>query len=288
MPMIVGAPRSGTTLLRLMLDAHPDLAIPPETGFLILSPRFTQEGPALRQAFAQAVTHFPVDAPGWADFGIAEDAFRDRLAGLAPFTVSEGYRTFYRMYAERFGKTRWGDKTPAYALHMDSIETVLPEARFIHIIRDGRDVALSLRQMWFSPGRTPEELAAHWCHYIQTARRLGADRRHYLEVRYEELVRDPEATLRAVCAHIALDYHPSMTGYHRHAAHRLAEHGTRVKADGGVLVTREQRQQNMRKTIEPPDDGRIHAWRQAMTDAEHRRFVAVAGRLLAALGYPLD
>ena len=67
MPIIVGSPRSGTTLLRLMLDAHPDLAIPPETGFLTLGPSLTGRGDSLHQRFRAAVTRHPADAPAWGD-----------------------------------------------------------------------------------------------------------------------------------------------------------------------------------------------------------------------------
>src|SRR5436190_22507250 len=70
MPIIVGSPRSGTTLLRFMLDSHPELAIPPETGFLLLGEQLVREGDDLRERFADAVTLYPPESPGWADFGI--------------------------------------------------------------------------------------------------------------------------------------------------------------------------------------------------------------------------
>jgi Sulfotransferase family len=78
MPFVIGAPRSGTTLLRFMLDAHPELAIPPETGFLALGDHLDAaltSGEERRRAFFALVTSFPPDAPGWRDFGIAEDRF---------------------------------------------------------------------------------------------------------------------------------------------------------------------------------------------------------------------
>jgi hypothetical protein len=174
MPVIVGAPRSGTTLLRLMLDSHPGLAIPPETGFLVLAPALQGDGETLREDFFQAVIGHPAGNSCWTDFGIPEAAFREALAAIPAFTVTEGYRTFYRLYAARFGKARWGEKTPSYAKYMAVIRGVLPEARFIHIIRDGRDAALSLRTMWFSPGWRIETQAAHWRDFVLAARTAGA------------------------------------------------------------------------------------------------------------------
>ena len=143
MPIIIGAPRSGTTLLRFMLDSNPELAIPPETGFLALGDQFTSQGEALREEFFQAVVDFPPQVPNWEDFQIPQAVFWANLVELDPFTVSEGYRTFYRLYASRFTKRRWGDKTPVYCHHLETIAAVLPEAHFIHIIRDGRDVSIS-------------------------------------------------------------------------------------------------------------------------------------------------
>lgn len=70
-----------------------------------------------------------------------------------PALLAEGVRLFYRLYARRHGKARWGDKTLLYRLHLTEIEKILPEAHFIHSIRDGRDVALSLREVWFAPSQ---------------------------------------------------------------------------------------------------------------------------------------
>src|SRR5262249_51644891 len=109
MPFIVGSPRSGTTLLRFMLDSHPELAIPPETGFLLIGKELSGTGDDLREQFFQAITSYPPEAPGWADFHIPTEEFHARLGQLRPFTVADGFRLFYRMYAERFGKRRWGE-----------------------------------------------------------------------------------------------------------------------------------------------------------------------------------
>src|SRR6185503_15592945 len=108
------------------------------------------------------------------------------------------FRSFYRLYANRHGKTRWGDKTPVYCKHIDAIRRVLPESRFIHIIRDGRDVALSLRQIWFSPGPDIETQAKYWSDCVRAARSAGLGRNDYFEIRYEELVLNPKATLKKV------------------------------------------------------------------------------------------
>lgn len=287
MPFLVGSPRSGTTLLRLMLDAHPDLAIPPETWFLTQGRHLQGRGEALREQFFQMIVTFPASAPAWGDFQIPAAEFRRRLAEIRPFTVADGFRLFYRMYAGRFGKSRWGDKTPLYSHHLRYIEELLPEARFVHIIRDGRDAAVSLRERWFSPGHDIGVQAAYWRDNILAARREGAACRHYLEVRFEDLIRDAEAVLRRICAFVDLDFRPEMLRYYERAPLRLEEHQARHKADGGVLVSREERLRQQAHTLRSPDPAKIGLWREALTEEEARRFEAVAGSVLAACGYPL-
>ena len=91
MPFIVGSPRSGTTLLRFMLAAHSDLAIPPETGFpghIAGDEKLAGLGP---EELLRIITNFPPSAPAWRDFGIPEETLRRALFNLEPFSVAEGY-----------------------------------------------------------------------------------------------------------------------------------------------------------------------------------------------------
>jgi hypothetical protein len=284
MPMVVGAPRSGTTLLRLMLDAHPQLAIPPETGFLRLAPELEGRG---REAFFAAVVGFPESAPAWSEFGIPVGSFERGLAAVDPFTVAGGFRAFYRLYAARHGKPRWGDKTPQYCRHLPVIAALLPEARFVHLVRDGRDVAVSLRERWFSPGHDIEVQAAFWRDQVVAARRDGPATGRFLEVRFEDLVCEPEPVLRRICDFVELAFDPAMLSHSGRAAERLAEHGTRYRSDGTVLVSREERLRQQAHVDRPPDPAKIGVWRTGLSAEEARRFESVAGDLLAAYGYSL-
>jgi hypothetical protein len=284
MPVIVGAPRSGTTLLRLMLDAHSTLAIPPETGFLALGPALAG-GADPRRTFFDSVTTFPPGAPAWPDFGIPAADFRAALDRLDPFSAGEGCRAFYRLYASRFGKPRWGDKTPTYALHLATVAELLPEAHALHLIRDGRDVALSLRPLWFSPGHEIETLAEYWKRCLTAARRQSGACAGYLEVRFEDLVHHTEAELRRICRFLDLEFERGMLEYHVEAPARLAEHQERRRADGTVIVSREARLRQQALATRPPQPSRAGAWARAMTAGERERFEAVAGDLLDELGY---
>jgi hypothetical protein len=280
-PFIVGVGRSGTTLLRLMLDAHPELAIPPETGFIPTAVAAWREGGKLREGFLQAIVGFET----WADLNMSDEDFRAALDGLDPFEPSAGIRMLYRIYASRHGKQRWGDKTPTYALRLPEIAAALPEARFIHIIRDGRDVALSVRPLWFAPGKDIQTLALDWKRCIEKTRELSRQVRSYIEVRYEDLVRNTERELIKLCHFIKLEYDPRMLLYYHNAKNRLDEIKTRYRADGSELISKVERLFNQRYTSMPPDVSRIGRWKDEMAEEERRRFLAVAGRLLQSLGY---
>ena len=284
MPVVVGAPRSGTTMLRLMLDAHPDLAVPPETGFLSALAGLTGQGEALRASALQAITTYPPGAPAWADFGLGADALADSFAAIEPFTATSAARAFYRLYAARFGKKRWGDKTPSYCFHMAAISRLLPEARFVHLVRDGRDVALSLRDVWFAPGNTPEELAADWVAHVEVAEDASVDAVR-LRVHFEELVMHPERVLRRICDFIELPFHEDMLHFHERTPQRLGEHADRIWLDGSFRVSREQRMHQQRQTFSPPNVARVQAWRRDMLPDDILRFGAIAGPLLHRLGY---
>ena len=287
MPVIVGSPRSGTTLLRFILDAHPDLAIPPETGFLAIGQQLVQDG-ADREAFFNRVISYPDEAPAWADFGLDAQEFLTRLRELDPYSVPDGFRLFYRMYAARFGKPRWGDKTPLYGQHLQSIRSLLPETRFIHLIRDGRDASLSLRRCWFSPNDDMRVLADYWRQNILATREQAHGVPHYLEVRYEDLVRDTENVIRRVCGFIDLPFDAAMLRYPERAKQRLGEHQARLARDGSELVSKETRLAQQIETTRPPDPLRIGQWRTAMSPQEVEVFESVAGGLLRSLGYALS
>jgi hypothetical protein len=286
MPVIIGVPRSGTTLLRFMLDAHPALAIPPETGFLARPlpwPRVL----AAREALFRTVTRLPFKSGPWQDFGLDAQEFREELRKIEPFDLGEGFRAFYRLYARKHHKPRYGDKTPLYCEHVEAIEKLLPEAHFIHIIRDGRDVALSLRPMSFAPGLDMKTLALYWRRLIQHARQSGRRCRAYSEIRYEQLVADPASVLSTLCRFLKLDFDPVMLRYWERAAERLKEHGSRRGIYGRPGLTCAQRWSQQRLTTQPPQIERVSGWKKAMSPAERAEFLRFAGDTLRELGYEL-
>ncbi len=282
-PFIVGASRSGSTMLRLMLDRHPLLGIPPETHFLTSLPavwRGAADPPAA--AFEAIVNH-----ERWPDFELDADAFRARLIESSACTLTEVLRVFYMLYASRHGKSRWGEKTPQYVLRMPQIAQLLPEARFVHIVRDGRDVALSVLSLWFGP-TSIEEAASWWVERVRAGQRDGPTV-DYLEVRYERLVEQPVEELRRVCAFVEIDFQAEMLSYHAGALERMREmkdtptsHTTVTSSDRAAMRARLRA-----RLSEPPDTTSVGRWRTEMSADQRRRFTAIAGDLLEELGYPL-
>ena len=282
-----------------MLDAHPDLAMTHEASFLPLvrtlcSPlhrgfysrlRTAVQGhgwaDSLREEFLRLLTN----QPNWSDFHIPREQLRESLGQLEPFNVPDGLRAFFRLYAARFGKPRCGDKTPNYCRHLGTIEQILPESRFIHIIRDGRDASLSVRGLHFAPGSDMETLASHWVQTVNAARHQARRCSHYLEVRYEDLVLDTTTVLRKVCAFIELGYDSSMEQYYKSAPVRISELEPTRDRHGNVQVTRETRQQTNRLTTQPPQPERVARWKSDMTQDECATFKRIAGALLEDLGY---
>ena len=163
---IVGAPRSGTTLLRLMLNAHRKLCIPPESHFVVDLPQ--QIGAFdFDRAWTALQAH-----ERYREWNLDEATVRRSVEG------AENWPTFFDrvfgVYAAMESKPRWGDKTPIYARNLPQLHDLYPQADVLHIIRDGRDVAASLKTMpWFEGDMYV--CAETWRARVTAARENGRD-----------------------------------------------------------------------------------------------------------------
>jgi len=288
-PFVVGVNRSGTTLLRMMLDSHPDLAIPPETHFI---PALNKELRARRKGDdpmdAADTVKFLVEHRRWGDFGLDPAALEERIGTPQTLRPKVVLRAFFGLYAESHGKTRYGDKTPGYVKQMGIVQRSLPEARFIHLIRDGRDVALSRDNRTDAEDMTVERLAKIWKRRINRARGQAPRVKHYIEVRYEDLIDDPEPVLKKICEFIELPFNEGMLSYHERSAGRLQEIARDLDdEDGGALRPAEERVQAHTMVTEAPRSDRVGRWREQMGPADVVAFETIAGDLLSELGYEL-
>jgi hypothetical protein len=284
-PFIVGVTRSGTTLLRLMLDSHPKLTIPPETHFLPRMIRLADKPDMNPAKLARRISKHR----RWGDFEISREELAQAFREQRDLNGTTAARAFYDLYARKQGKRRWGDKTPGYQIRMLKLKKALPEARFIHVIRDGRDVVLSQARRASDP--TPLETAAKRWRSRVLATRLRARRLEegsYLEIRFEDLVRDTEGTLRRICKFIDLRFDRRMLDYHQRAGERLQEIAKELPAAEGVGELEAERRISAHALAhEPPREERVEAWRTEMAPDEVATFEGAAGDLLAGLGYEL-
>jgi hypothetical protein len=266
---VVGCPRSGTTLLRLMLDAHPTLAIPPESHFIPLVARVRSRYDQPSGFDAEHMAADVMRGLRFRDWHLSEDAVRAAIRDRRPTTLASAIECFFVAYADAHGTTRWGDKTPGYSIELPLISELFPEAVFVHLIRDGRNVALSLMEVPRAP-RSFAEAGQLWRSRVSTGRVDGAALGpRYLELRYESLVEDPESALKQICALASLEYTPAMLDYHRE--------------DPAASVP-ERNWGHHRNLARPPTTG-LRDWRERMSDADQQLFEAVAGDQLSSLGY---
>ena len=264
--VLLGVRRSGTTLLRVILDRSSELAIPDES-YVVPQLANRHRGVVDPVAFADDLRRLP----RLAELGIDP---REVAARLRPgMTTGEAVTAVFETYAATRGKPRWGDKTPLYMQHLPLLERLFPEALFVHLVRDGRDAALSFLAMpkgvvtrtWAHP-RTVAGFACQWRTEVEAAQALGrrvGDRR-YLEVRYEQLAAEPGPTVRDICVFAGLPYEPAMLDY-----------------AGTVDLSGKPHQLRL---AQPPTAG-VRDWRTEMTPADAESFASVAGDLLASLGY---
>jgi hypothetical protein len=271
----VGCVRSGTTMLRAMLDSHPDVAVPPESYFVAPAlhrrARYAGSGPNGTTGIdADRLLADVVADPSFGDWHLPP-ARLESLRRDPPRTVPAAITRLYAAYAAEHGKTRAADRTPSNVLEIDLLAEQFPGARFVHLVRDGRDVVPSLLTMEFGPDRFADA-TLFWRTRVLRARaagrRLGPGR--YREVRYEDLVADPARSLGAVCAFAGIRYEPAMLAYHERAAELI----------GGLRDTAHV--QGVRR---PPTAG-VRDWRTAMADGDVKLFDALAGDALDAFGYP--
>lgn len=267
---VVGRGRSGTTLMRSILDSHPNMAIPDETHFIVpLASRRRryehEDGFDVDRFHRDLVAH-----QGFSVLEMSEGAARTALVAARPTTFPDAIRCLFLDYAKQRGKGRAGDKTPLHVLNIPILAGLFPDARFVHMIRDGRDVALSYLDVSWGASSI-EENAVLWRRAVREGRRAGRrlGPRRYLEVRYEQLLEEPEATVRGLCEFVRLDFDESMLRYHERA-HDVA----------GKMGAPEARQ-----NLYLPLTKGLRDWRSEMEPDAVARFEVLAGDVLEEFGY---
>ena len=275
---IVGCPRSGTTLLQRMVDAHSQIAVTPETHWI---PRFTKKrwGVTREGQVTQELIARLLEDPGFVALNIGREELVKLLGSGEPITYSSFVSGIFDLYGKAQGKRLVGDKTPGYVRRMRTLHVLWPKARFVHLIRDGRDVYLSMASRpleQLKPGvfdswaEHPVPTAALWWELNvrrgrEAAKALGPEL--YYEIRYESLTANPREECAKLCSFLGVQYDDSMLRFYE------GRIGTKVEPGG--------------KPAWQPITSGLRDWKSQMPAADLEQFEAAAGELLEELGYAL-
>lgn len=279
---IVGHGRSGTTLIRLMLNAHPAFHVPGETAFvsflrrhLPARERFPRDGswPALlERLFSRAWFR-----EKWLQKGPLDEGAVRACAEAAAHGPGDLMGALFAQRSVALGKRRWGDKVPNNYRFIAEINAWFPDALVLHMVRDGRDVAVSCLTPPFSDEHDMGdvyEVALRW----RDALRRGAAARQllgpgrYRELRYEDLTADPEGQLRLLCDWLGEPFDAAMLDYHKDSRRQIpaSEQAVHPRLSGQV------------------DQRRVERWRADAPPGLVASFEGVAGPELLAAGYALS
>lgn len=246
---IVGAQRSGTTLLRLMLDAHPDVAIGPETAFA---------------RGVDAVVESPFFGHGdqwYQDYGWSRDRLERATATL--------YAEVFSTWARSVGAVRWGEKTPVHRYHVPRLARWFPDAQFIGLVRHPGAVASSRERWGYDWEASLRDWVASGRYLLEATEQLTDDR--VLLLRYEDLVGDPAAAMRRLLGFLDLPWSPHVLEHHRAPRAEDAEERTLGGTDTSAGI----------------DPAKAHRWADRASD-EQRDLLAGRAGALDAWGYRLE
>ena len=252
--------------MRFMLSSHPRIYIPEETGFLV------KLAPLAGRRLSRAEVKKTVERIGrmnveWLDIVDDHAAFYESLAEPRLTDVLD---RLYRIRTGPYNAERWGDKGPAYVAHIPTLNKIFPDAQFIHMVRDGRDSTVSALQRWKESMRYLDTyyVMKNWVRNVsaglEAAEWLGDDR--YLEIRYERLVSDPEATLKRICDFLGEQFDPNMLNHPR-----FAQECKNVAGHYEVYA--------------PTSTKSVSRWQNDMPEFEQKLSLRVAGPVLEKLGY---
>lgn len=270
---IVGSVRSGTTLLQVLIDHYTSIAIPPESHLFrkygALFPYYgdLREPKHLRRLVRDLLSDVRITR--WRLAVDAETFCRTLLAPNVPHILAH----LFGQYAQSTGKRRWGDKTPSHALHLYAITRCFPNAQIIHVVRDGRDVAASMRRVFLNKPSVVDN-ARRWSRHVSAcdAFEPHAPPGAFLKVRYEELVTHPQELMQRVLAFLGeapADIKPTVPQTWL----------TRLYLASGAWT---------HALAQPISERSVGRYREALSRRELALFEGIAGETLQRHGYPLE
>lgn len=276
---LVGSPRSGTTMLKRMVSAHPLITICRETHWI---PRYFErcKGVDSHGLVDPTIVERLFEHKRFSQMKISEEALGEIVASNSKLTYAQLVSAIFDRYAQRKKKPLAGDKTPNYVRRLDTLWNLWPQARVLHIIRDGRNVWLSMcnwRMLHRAAGafstwqQSPVITTALWWKaMVGTGSEIGRQQQDkpYAEISYEFLVDNPEQGCHRIAAFLDVEYDDAMPNFYK---------GKTQRQDGA----------SANAAWLPPTTG-LRNWKTEMSREEVQLFEASAGDLLQRFGYDVS
>lgn len=225
---ILGNPRSGTTLLRLILTNHSNIVIAPECSFVLWWQNKYENWSAVdNETRIDEFIDDLLSSKKIEHWELNKNELKNEIENIKPSNYSKLCEIIYLNYANKFDKnyTYWGDKNNYYVSHPQKLYQLFPDAYFIHIIRDLRDVCCSYKQMRqieenipYAPNLTSniKEIAKEWVINNETVINFTSqlNRHNCLSLRYEDLVLDTNQVINKICSFLNLNVDENMLQYY--------------------------------------------------------------------------
>jgi hypothetical protein len=277
---IVGIPRSGTTLLAAMLAAHSRMSCGPETHFFRRLEKVdpddltrAAEWPRAAVDFICSITHTSFSSEERLrlinKYQIEKSQIESYLSSKEP-SIPTILSSITEQFMVRMGKTRWVEKTPDHIEHLSLMRKYFPDSPIIRIMRDPRDVALSLRRVPWG-AMSSIEAFLYWKDLDQKSDSFFASDSLGYTLRFEDLICTPEEEMKRLCQFIGEEYEPGMLD---------------TSTTGKMLNSRNVPWKD--KVSQPIDSDRISLWKREFTPQENRLAESILGDRISAFEYPRD
>lgn len=263
---IVGCQRSGTTLLRLILNAHSCIAIPEEARFLAPLLKYKNIDKNYKGAELLTLRNYLKNNKQFALWNFDSFGFFAKLDSLESISLRDLIDLMFSSYCAYENKTIWGDKSLFFG-SVPILHRLFPDARFIHIIRDGRDVFDSWRKIDKTKSN-PAVISLDWAYKeksINTAfDKLPDDKK--LSVKYEDLINSPGQMIKKLCNFLEIPFEHNMLEFYKSSKKYIGGHHS------GLIFNKINSDNSMK-------------WKKALTESEIRIFTCLSRGLLRKYGY---
>lgn len=269
---IIGTQRGGTTLLRMMLNMHSKLAIPPESHFLM--PLFNEFSPDTvldSESLDKALTII-YDHPRFTTWSVTQNDLKKLKCEITfPLYLSDLVDRIFKLQISPSGKHRWGEKTPEYVNIIPELIALFPSATFIMLTRDGRDVSISLKKRGWQ-GASVLQRANYWKGCIKNMNELRASNQ-VMFIKYEDLVLNTTNVLKQLCSRLNVSYEEEMLDFNLSYASNITETEKKI----GVH----------KKLSRKPTKNDVSKWFTEASKFEVWTFESIAYSQMIDIGYDL-